>query len=69
MDAKLLEILVCPITKTKLIYEKQQQELISSAAGLAFPIRDDIPIMLENEARELTPEEKEKYMKKKRENS
>jgi uncharacterized protein YbaR (Trm112 family) len=68
MDAKLLEILVCPITKTKLIYEKQQQELISSAAGLAFPIRDGIPIMLEDEARELSSEEKEKYMKKKREN-
>ena len=68
MDAKLLEILVCPITKTKLIYEKQQQELISYAAGLAFPIRDGIPIMLEDEARELSSEEKEKYMKKKREN-
>jgi len=69
MDAKLLEILVCPVTKTKLIFEKKQQELISSAASLAFPIRDGIPIMLENEARQLNSEEIEKYLKYKRENA
>jgi len=65
MDAKLLEILVCPLTKTKLIYDKKQQLLISTSAGLAFPVRDGIPIMLENEANELTAEEKEFYSKKK----
>jgi uncharacterized protein YbaR (Trm112 family) len=69
MDTKLLEILVCPITKTKLIYDKKQQELISTAVGLAFPVRDGIPIMLENEARKLTEKEKESYIKKKRDNS
>lgn len=69
MDAKLLEILVCPVTKTKLIFEKKQQELISSAAGLAFPIRDGIPIMLENEARELNSAEIDKYLKQKRVNA
>jgi uncharacterized protein YbaR (Trm112 family) len=69
MDDKLLEILVCPVTKTKLIFEKKQQELISSAAGLAFPIRDGIPIMLENEARELNSAEIDKYLKQKRVNA
>lgn len=69
MDAKLLEILVCPVTKTKLIFEKKQQELISSVAGLAFPIRDGIPIMLENEARELNSAEIDKYLKQKRVNA
>jgi uncharacterized protein YbaR (Trm112 family) len=65
MDAKLLEILVCPITKTKLIYDKKLQELISTAAGLAYPIKDGIPIMFEDEARKLTSEEKAAYLKKK----
>jgi uncharacterized protein YbaR (Trm112 family) len=50
---KLLEILVCPITKTRLEYDAEKQELISKAAGLAYPIRDGIPIMLPDEAREL----------------
>ena len=63
MDKKLLDILVCPATKTQLIYEKDQQELISVAARLAYPIRDDIPVMLESEARSLTDEELEKYNK------
>jgi uncharacterized protein YbaR (Trm112 family) len=53
VDPKLLEILVCPITKTRLDYDAEKQELISKAAGLAYPIRDGIPIMLPDEAREL----------------
>ncbi len=53
VDPRLLEILVCPLTKTSLDYDAQRQELISRAAGLAYPIRDGIPIMLPDEAREL----------------
>ena len=53
VDPKLLEILVCPITKTRLEYDAEKQELNSKAAGLAYPIRDGIPIMLPDEAREL----------------
>jgi len=53
VDPKLLEILVCPVTKTHLEYDAEKQELISKAAGLAYPIRDGIPIMLPDEAREL----------------
>jgi uncharacterized protein len=52
-SAKLLEILVCPITKTRLSYDAEKQELVSKAAGLAYPIRDGIPIMLPDEARAL----------------
>ena len=52
-DPKLLEILVCPVTKTRLSYDAEKQELISKAAGLAYPIRDGIPIMLAGEAREI----------------
>ena len=52
-DPKLLELLVCPVTKTRLEYDAVKQELISKAAGLAYPIRDGIPIMLPDEAREL----------------
>ena len=58
IDPKLLEILVCPVTKTALIFNKEAGELISKAAGLAFPIRDGIPIMLPEEARELSVEER-----------
>ena len=61
MDKKLLEILVCPITKGPLIYDKEKQELISKSARLAYPVRDDIPIMLEEEAREISENELEKY--------
>lgn len=61
MDKKLLEILVCPITKGPLIYDKERQELISCSARLAYPVRDDIPVMLEEEARILSDEEVEKY--------
>ena len=53
VDPKLLEILVCPLTKTALNYDAKRQELISRAAGLAFPIRDGIPIMLPEQARKL----------------
>ncbi len=53
MDPRLLEILVCPVTKGPLEYDKARQELISRAAGLAYPIRDGIPVMLESEARRL----------------
>jgi uncharacterized protein YbaR (Trm112 family) len=52
-DPKLLEILVCPLTKTRLEYDRDKQELISRAARVAYPIRDGIPIMLADEAREL----------------
>jgi len=61
MDKKLLEILVCPVTKGPLIYDKAGQELISRSAKLAYPIRDGIPVMLEDEGRVLTSEELEKY--------
>jgi uncharacterized protein len=53
VDPKLLEVLVCPLTKASLDYDAERQELISRAAGLAFPIRDGIPIMLPEEARHL----------------
>ena len=57
MDNKLLEILACPICKSPLIYDKKAQELICKADRLAFPIRDDIPVMLEDEARMISSEE------------
>jgi uncharacterized protein YbaR (Trm112 family) len=53
VDPKLLEILVCPVTKTTLEYDRERQELVSRAARLAFPIRDGIPILLEEEARRI----------------
>ena len=60
MNKKLLEILACPVTKGPLIYDKKKQELISRSARLAYPIRDGIPVMLEDEARMLSEEELEK---------
>ncbi|MGX2040084.1 Trm112 family protein [Methylocaldum sp. MU1018] len=57
MDRKLLEILVCPVCKGELIFKKEQQELICKADRLAYPIRDDIPVMLESEARRISLEE------------
>ncbi len=60
MDAKLLAILVCPVTKGPLIYNKNQNELISTSARLAYPVRDGIPVLLEEEARKLAPDEKVK---------
>jgi len=59
MDKKILDILVCPVTKGPLLYDKEKQELISKSARLAYPIRDDIPIMLEDEARIISEEELE----------
>ncbi|MCY3828147.1 MAG: Trm112 family protein [Rhodospirillaceae bacterium] len=57
VDPKLLEILVCPVTRQPLQYDAEAQELISAAAGLAYPIRDGIPIMLQDEARALSVDE------------
>jgi uncharacterized protein YbaR (Trm112 family) len=57
VDPKLLEILVCPLTKSALEYDRERQELISRAAKLAYPIRDGIPIMLPDEARKLDESE------------
>ncbi|MCC7115209.1 MAG: Trm112 family protein [Burkholderiales bacterium] len=64
MDPKLLEILVCPVTKGALVYDRERQELLSSSARLAYPIRDGIPVMLEDEARRMTPEEVEALHKR-----
>jgi uncharacterized protein YbaR (Trm112 family) len=58
-DPKLLEILVCPLTKTTLRYDCEKQELVSRAAGLAYPIRGGIPVMLPGEARQLSDEERD----------
>lgn len=57
MDARLLEILVCPVCKGPLNYRKAKQELVCKACKLAYPVRDDIPVMLEEEARQLSHEE------------
>jgi len=64
MDKKLLSLLVCPISKGALQYDKENQELIALSSGLAYPIKDDIPVMLEHEARELSDEEKEQWRSK-----
>lgn len=61
LDKKLLSILVCPVSKSALIYDREAAELISVVSGLAYPIRDGIPVMLETEARQITLEEKEKF--------
>lgn len=58
MDKKLLSILVCPVCKGGLFYDREATELICYIDNLAFPVRDEIPVMLEDEARSLTPEEK-----------
>jgi uncharacterized protein YbaR (Trm112 family) len=58
IDKKLLSILVCPVTKAPVEYDDAKQELVCKASGLAYPIRDGIPVMLENEARLLTADEK-----------
>ena len=57
MDKKLLDILACPVCKGPLVYNKENQELICKADRLAYPIRDDIPVMLEDEARQLSVDE------------
>ena len=64
MDPKLLELLVCPVTKGPLVYDRERQELVSKSARLAYPIRDGIPVMLEDEARRLAPEEAEAYRRR-----
>lgn len=58
MDKKLLSILVCPVSKAPLEYSAQTNELVCRASGLAYPVRDNIPVMLEEEARVLTADEK-----------
>ena len=58
MDKKLLDILVCPVSKAPLVYHKAQQELVCKASGLAYPVRDGIPVMLEGEARSLSVDER-----------
>ena len=63
VDPRLLEILVCPLTKAPLRYDRERQELVSIEAGLAYPIRDGIPIMLVDEARRLDEAEKARYAK------
>lgn len=63
MDAKLLEILVCPVTKGPLVFDRERGELVSRSARLAYPIRDGIPVLLEDEARKLSPEEAEALRK------
>ena len=57
-DPKLLEILVCPLTRGPLVYDRERQELVSKAAGLAFPIRNGVPVMLAAEARPLSDAER-----------
>ncbi len=57
LDPKLLEVLVCPLTRGPLVYDRAKNELISKQAGLAYPIRDGIPVMLPDEARTLGPDE------------
>ncbi len=64
MNKNLLNILVCPVTKSELYYNKESQELISLPARLAYPIKDDIPVMLESEARNLEPDEYDKFKAK-----
>ena len=59
MDTRLLELLVCPVTKGPLEYDREKQELVSRSARLAYPVHDGIPVLLENEARTLTDEELE----------
>lgn len=58
IDKKLLSILVCPVSKAPLEYREETDELICRASGLAYPVRDGIPVMLEEEARQLTADEK-----------
>tara|TARA_R110002072_G_scaffold953_3_gene7889 strand:+ start:32061 stop:32246 length:186 start_codon:yes stop_codon:yes gene_type:complete len=58
IDKRLLSILVCPVSKAPVEYDKDKEELICRASGLAYPVRDGIPVMLESEARQLTADEK-----------
>jgi uncharacterized protein len=65
VDKKLIDLLVCPVTKSSLQYDKEKQELVALASGLSYPIRDGIPVMLESEARQLNDEEKSHWKNKK----
>ena len=65
MDKRMLEILVCPANKTALIYDEHKQELIALSSGLAYPVREGIPILLVDEARKLSLEEAQTYRPKK----
>ena len=58
IDKRLLSILVCPVSKAPVEYDTQKDELVCKASGLAYPVRDGIPVMLESEARQLTADEK-----------
>lgn len=64
MDSKLLELLVCPVTKGPLQFDRDKQELTSRSARLAYPVRDGIPILLENEARTLSDTELERLARR-----
>jgi uncharacterized protein YbaR (Trm112 family) len=64
VDKKLLDLLVCPVTKSSLQYDKEKQELIAVASGLSYPVRDGIPVMLESEARTLSADEKAQWKSK-----
>jgi uncharacterized protein YbaR (Trm112 family) len=64
VDNKLLDVLVCPVTKSSLQYDKEKQELIAVASGLSYPVRDGIPVMLESEARTLSADEKVQWKSK-----
>ena len=66
LNKKLLSILVCPVTKGSLEYDREKAELVSLQAKLAYPIRDEIPVMLEEEARALTEEEQQAWAAKKK---
>ncbi len=61
IDKKLLSILVCPVSKAPLIFDEAKDELVCLSSGLAYPIRDGIPVMLESEARQISPDEKDRY--------
>lgn len=69
IDKKLLSILVCPVSKAPLEYNRDAQELVCRASNLVYPIRDGIPVMMESEARQLTEEEKEAYRARRRQTS
>jgi len=64
IDKKLLSLLVCPVSKGELVYDADKQELLCRASGLAYPIRDDIPVMLESEARQLSLEERDQLKRR-----
>ncbi len=64
MNKRLLDILVCPVTKGPLLYDEERQELISLSAHLAYPIRDDIPVMLAEDARNISLEERDRWRRR-----